>query len=1069
MENKYLYPTFFNYIKSFEIFILLETHLEDERSERARMFFNGFHLIFIPATRNHRHGRAIGGKIYGISKKLEDFGITYEVNESSDAQLLIIRTTTYVFTLIPTYIRPDSWSEEFNSLKDVYNNLEITNGIIMGDLNVRIGELKQYLNEIGTEMFVAGYDVRKSKDKVINKKGKQFVEFCNDSNLFILNGITLGDGEGNVTYANTLGQSVNDICSASLELLGFVNNFSVDDKIWSDHFPIVLKLNYNISAESGQKMNLLPKLIWKDKMKYKYQRRLNEIMDNYEVATSNLKLSNLCEMITKSWPQKPNEMQSFQPKHKWYNFSCNEARLKSFKLLAKYRKSNNLEDKILYLKAQNSYKSICTNSKNMYYQNISAKINIINNAKEWWKMAREMRNHQNKISSHISPLLFKQHFENLLNTSQIMSQIHYAPPLNHDPILDGPITMGELENMLHKVKLNKAPGEDRIPYEFFVYATEQFHLQLLSTYNNIFNESTMDKIFTKSIIYPIHKKGDYDNPSNYRGISFMNCAAKIFMGILNDRIYTWAEENHILVEYQAGFRRQYSTVDNIYNLAAIVSLKLSERKKVYAFFIDFKAAFDNISRQALIFKLHQIGLSYKIVKVIENIYKNTESAVWTGQERSEYFATTRGVKQGCLLSPMLFTLYINDLHDNLGGGLYIENINIRLLLYADDIVLLADDITIMQEMIGKLETYCKTWNLEVNLEKSDIMVFRNGGRPSKKEVWKFNERQVRITNEFKYLGVTFTPTMKFGKHVQNRNIMAKNALNTTWDSVIGRNDICMNAKWRLYLSVCRSIQTYAAQVWGFAHFEEVNFLQRFFIKKLLRLPMHTPTYILMLETDVEDSQIYSLGLHLKYLGRIMFQYNSYRLPNQLTAIVMRKNIFWVKELRAVTQSLNVQWPETINSIESWNTFSTELLCSLKLDLKHKRIQRKLQSDSRDYKFLNPSRAQLYLNDKYTQEKIAWIFKARSGMLYLGYNRFTTSEEERLCKLCNMRAEETFQHFLGICPILSEFRMMAFGKTILNQEEILEKLDGKNDADWDNIVTYLKSAYTYRHYLLSEFQ
>ncbi|XP_059223056.1 uncharacterized protein LOC131996887 [Stomoxys calcitrans] len=714
------------------------------------MFFNGFHLIFIPATRNHRHGRAIGGKIYGISKKLEDFGITYEVNESSDAQLLIIRTTTYVFTLIPTYIRPDSWSEEFNSLKDVYNNLEITNGIIMGDLNVRIGELKQYLNEIGTEMFVAGYDVRKSKDKVINKKGKQFVEFCNDSNLFILNGITLGDGEGNVTYANTLGQSVNDICSASLELLGFVNNFSVDDKIWSDHFPIVLKLNYNISAESGQKMNLLPKLIWKDKMKYKYQRRLNEIMDNYEVATSNRKLSNLCEMITKSWPQKPNEMQSFQPKHKWYNFSCNEARLKSFKLLAKYRKSNNLEDKILYLKAQNSYKSICTNSKNMYYQNISAKINIINNAKEWWKMAREMRNHQNKISSHISPLLFKQHFENLLNTSQIMSQIHYAPPLNHDPILDGPITMGELENMLHKVKLNKAPGEDRIPYEFFVYATEQFHLQLLSTYNNIFNESTMDKIFTKSIIYPIHKKGDYDNPSNYRGISFMNCAAKIFMGILNDRIYTWAEENHILVEYQAGFR-------------------------------------------------------------------------------------------------------------------------------------------------------------------------------------------------------------------------------------------------------------------------------------------------------------------------------SYRLPNQLTAIVMRKNIFWVKELRAVTQSLNVQWPETINSIESWNTFSTELLCSLKLDLKHKRIQRKLQSDSRDYKFLNPSRAQLYLNDKYTQEKIAWIFKARSGMLYLGYNRFTTSEEERLCKLCNMRAEETFQHFLGICPILSEFRMMAFGKTILNQEEILEKLDGKNGADWDNIVTYLKSAYTYRHYLLSEFQ
>lgn len=71
----------------------------------------------------------------------------------------------------------------------------------------------------------------------------------------------------------------------------------------------------------------------------------------------------------------------------------------------------------------------------------------------------------------------------------------------------------------------------------------------------------------------------------------------------------------------------------------------------------------------------------------------------------------------------------------MGGGLYVDEKNIRLLLYADDIVIMADSVNVLQSMIKRLENYCRNWNLEVNLNKSEIMVFRNGGRRAREEKW----------------------------------------------------------------------------------------------------------------------------------------------------------------------------------------------------------------------------------------------------------------------------------------------------------------------------------------------
>lgn len=395
--------------------------------------------------------------------------------------------------------------------------------------------------------------------------------------------------------------------------------------------------------------------------------------------------------MTEKW-RKHSELKTNESKDKWFNNNCRKARNESFRLLKLYRKSSNEQEKKEYLEANRNFKRICEESKKNYYDELEFKISLIQNSKEWWSIAREIRKDLTNQCPNITAVTFKSYFESLLNHPPFSPEMCYAGALQVDEDLDAPITVMEVKVALAKAKCNKAPGIDRIPYEFYKNAPDIVLEELTTIYNTLLETGTADEAFCTSVIFPIFKKGDNSSPSNYRGISFMNCVAKILMGVISERLSNWTEKHKILNEYQAGFRKNYSTIDNIYNLSTIVNLKLNEKKKVYAYFVDFKAAFHKVSRSLLMYKLYELGISTKLLRLIQSIYQSTKSVVWTGKEMSSEFETISGVKQGCLLSPLLFALYINDIHDALGGGLNIGNIIIRILMYADDNVLLSDDI-----------------------------------------------------------------------------------------------------------------------------------------------------------------------------------------------------------------------------------------------------------------------------------------------------------------------------------------------------------------------------------------
>ena len=169
----------------------------------------------------------------------------------------------------------------------------------------------------------------------------------------------------------------------------------------------------------------------------------------------------------------------------------------------------------------------------------------------------------------------------------------------------------------------------------------------------------------------------------------------MFSIILNCRLTKWSESNHKFDDSQFGFRFDHSTIDAIFILQSLISRSLDDRKKLFCAFIDLKKAFDLVDRDLLLTKLFVFGVSNKMVKIIQSMYKTANNIVRFRGMLSEKFATYSGVKQGEPLSPLLFLIFINDLHDFLTsssvsvGLVNLGNLFIFLLLFADDTALFA--------------------------------------------------------------------------------------------------------------------------------------------------------------------------------------------------------------------------------------------------------------------------------------------------------------------------------------------------------------------------------------------
>ena len=180
--------------------------------------------------------------------------------------------------------------------------------------------------------------------------------------------------------------------------------------------------------------------------------------------------------------------------------------------------------------------------------------------------------------------------------------------------------------------------------------------------------------------------------------------------------------------------------------------RLKKKTSTFAAFIDFSKAYDRINRELLWHKLSKMGISGRFLASLQSLCKNVKCTVRVNGQQTDWFDVNCGLKQGCILSPMLFNLFINDLtrHINdVGSGNSVGNTSLSILLYADSEVKL-------QSLLTRLDQWCQQWGLVISATKSKVIQFRIKSVERSKEIFQCGETIIEFIHQYKYLGLIFS-------------------------------------------------------------------------------------------------------------------------------------------------------------------------------------------------------------------------------------------------------------------------------------------------------------------------
>lgn len=242
-----------------------------------------YSLMWVPAVKKSKFGRASEGLIMGINKLLIKNNNVRFCTLIHTPVVEVIFDVNNNYYIVPVYLNFNNWSCDFEKLYTVIDSTPDSRFILIGDFNCRVGDSQVIPKDLLPSSLAHS---RLSKDVVINANGKMLLSFLEDFNLLLLNGRTKGDSLGEFTYISSQGSSVIDLCVVSADLLDYVLDFQVASIPFSDHMPIVLKCGA-VSAVSADVTPLLPKLKWKVQIRAVYHEELQRTLGDVSFIPDN--------------------------------------------------------------------------------------------------------------------------------------------------------------------------------------------------------------------------------------------------------------------------------------------------------------------------------------------------------------------------------------------------------------------------------------------------------------------------------------------------------------------------------------------------------------------------------------------------------------------------------------------------------------------------------------------------------------------------------------------------------------------------------------------------------------
>ena len=1076
-----------SHIKGYDVYAMTETWLDNDSKElipKPKGYYS-YHNI---RTKSKKAWRPSGGISIFIRNNIKE-GIQIIETNSKFSQwckmkkdFFNLEKDIYICT---TYIPPKNSSFYNNNIdsnpyedisKEIQQYSIMGHIILQGDFNARTKNLidtiindedNSHLNIPlpQTYKFDKTVNKRRNCDSWKNEFGEELTQLCRTNHLRILNGRTSGDWSGKLTCYNYHGASTVDYAITSESLLKNIIHFKVGNlHSASDHCPIKTTLktpqytptkDINIGlkpVQSSYQWNNSNRELYKLFMKTKESedmptlfinsitgKNTNQMAQDFQNMIANL--ASKCSMFK-------TKKKSARKRKIVYTDRQSNMKKKELQTIANMIQRNPSDGtlRVLYYSKKKEFRKYVKQMQKYKQEKIISQIENANeneSAQEFWKKINSIKNlkENNKVKE-IPYTTWTDHFQliskNINTTPDRINEIEkkleqIENKMNDNLDINYPIELTEVIQTLKQLKNNKATGPDGIPGEMLKYSNKKVKQTLQKLYNNILDTGIYPEIWNTSIITPIHKKGSQRDTNNYRGISVGNVIAKVFSMIINKRISKYLESNSIILPNQAGFRQKHRTVDHVLTLHTIIKKYQTRKKKIYCCFVDLKKCFDTVWQTALYYKLMNYNINGKVYTVIKNMYKNMDFTIKLNDMLTEKFKIENGVKQGCPLSPTLFNIFINDFIT----GLESDRITtpelygkfITCLLYADDIALLSTTSEGLQKSIDFLYEYTNKWGLQVNIEKTQVIIFRRNGCKTNEEQFKYGEKQIKIEEQYTYLGVIFksngsiTLTANRLADKAHKVAMLQSKLYTTSKNIAKIRE-------KLFNATQIPILTYAGEIWGiFLNQEtwdktETEKCHLKLCRQILNVGNKASKIGCRMELGREPliSNIYTSAinyyLYLKKINKCNLAF--YALKD------MEKNKQKGSWLTTLESNLKLYKQENIS-----NLTKLELKTSIKKhyekdwNIKNKNENAKLRTYST---FKNKLEQEEYINIlKHKQHvKIIAKFRLSCHKLAIEKGRYTqpkTPVEDRLCSHCQVVEDEL--HHLINCKMFNTERSILF--------------------------------------------
>ena len=378
--------------------------------------------------------------------------------------------------------------------------------------------------------------------------------------------------------------------------------------------------------------------------------------------------------------------------------------------------SQNKELKILLKKKEKEYKLKTVNEMNLTGKS----------QKHFWKLLDKLDGPrvEDMFKDCISGDRWNHHFKKVLRDEG--GEHSYPEDSLEEGPLDYEMSGEELDDASYVLKPDKSSGYDSLSNEMIKCLLSTNPDLLLKLFNSVFSSNTKIEKWTIAMITPIWKAGPKMDPSNYRGISLLSCLGKFYTAILNKRLMAYAIANNILKPEALGFVAGNRTSDaNLIIHTLIQRYCHQQNEKIFSCFVDFSKAFDTIPRYLLFKKLLGYGINGKFFNNIKTLYSNDNCCVKVGSELTETFLANQGVKQGCILSPLLFNIFISDIIGRFATEecrpLEIdESHKLSCLLWADDVILMSRSEEGLRNMLSALSLFVEENKMAINVKKTKI-------------------------------------------------------------------------------------------------------------------------------------------------------------------------------------------------------------------------------------------------------------------------------------------------------------------------------------------------------------